>query len=241
MAKRKSEKPVEKKVEKKVVAKEVVEKAKVEVKETENTESKSAKTIKTRSKAYKAAKAKIDITKFYPLDKAIKLVQSTSLSKFDGKIEAHINTTLESGKIGEITFPHLKTKAKKAVIANEALLKDIQAGKIDFDILIATPAFMPKLLPLARVLGPKGLMPNPKNGTLTDKPEEALKKLAAAATLIQTEKKGTLVHQIIGQVSQPLKEIQANLEALIKLVNPVKIKKLTLCASMGPSVKVEIK
>ena len=245
MAKRKTNKPLKEKVKK--VAEEIkveVKKTDTEVKtvetKTDTKQTKSTKTIKSRSKAYKKAKAKIDPTHFYPLDKAIKLVQETSLSRFDGKIEAHVNTDLEPGKIGQITFPYLKTKTKKAVIANDSIIKDIQDGKLDFDILIATPQIMPKLMPLARVLGPKGLMPNPKNGTLTDKPEEALKKLATAATLIQTEKKGTLVHQIVGQVSQPVKEIQANLEALIKLINPLKIKKLTLCATMGPSVKVEI-
>ena len=206
----------------------------------QTTDTKIKKTIKTRSKAYKTIKAKVDVNQYYPLKKAIDLVKKTSLSKFDGKIETHINTTLKPGKVGDITFPHLKTKAKKIVIANQAIIKKVQDGKIDFDVLIATPAFMPKLLPLARFLGPKGLMPNPKNGTLTDKPKQAISKFSASTTLIKTEPKAPVIHLVIGQVSQPIKEIQANVEELITLITPIKIKKLVLCATMGPAVKVKV-
>jgi len=212
----------------------------VAVKETKTTDAKIKKTIKTRSKAYKTAKAKTDINQAYPLKKAIDLVKKTSLSKFDGKVEAHVNTLLKPGKVGDITFPHLKTKTKKVVIATEAIVKKIQDGKIDFDVLIATPTFMPKLLPLARFLGPKGLMPNPKNGTLTDKPKQAVDKFSTAATVVKTEKKAPIIHLVVGQVSQPIKEIQVNVEELIKLINPLKVKKLILCATMGPAVKVKV-
>ena len=99
---------------------------------------------------------------------------------------------------------------------------------------------MPKLLPFARLLGPKGLMPNPKNGTLTDKPEEATKKLATTKTQIKTEKKAPVIHITVGQVSQDFKEISANIAELIKVIKPTKIKKLAICATMGPSVKIAI-
>ena len=100
---------------------------------------------------------------------------------------------------------------------------------------------MPKLLPLARVLGPKGLMPNPKNGTLTDKPEDSLKKLSVSKTVIKTEKKAPVVHIIVGKTSQKNEEIAANIEELIKTIKTNRIKKLAICATMGPSVKIEIK
>jgi len=197
------------------------------------------KSAKIRGKKYLAAKKKVDINKFYPLSEGVKLVQETSFSKFDGKIEAHV-TVLEIGNLGEISFPHLETTSKKVVILNDALLAEIKDGKLDFDILIATPVTMPKLLPFARTLGPKGLMPNPKNGTLTDKPEEAVKKLSAAKTMIKTEKKSPVVHIIIGKVSQPTKEVEANVAELIKIIKVPKIKKLALCATMGPCVKIEV-
>ncbi len=176
---------------------------------------------------------------FYPLSEGIKLVQETSFSKFDGKIEAHV-TVIEEGNLGEISFPYIETTSKKVVILNDTILAEIKEGKINFDILIATPVTMPKLLPFARILGPKGLMPNPKNGTLTDKPEEAVKKLSAAKTIIETEKKSPVVHIIIGKVSQPIKEITANVTELIKIIKIPKIKKIALCATMGPSVKILI-
>lgn len=198
------------------------------------------KVAKIRSKKYLAAKKKIDVTKYYPLTEAVKLVQQTSLSKFDGKVEAHITVT-EIGNIGEISFPHLEAASKKVVVLNDTILAEIKKGEINFDILIATPATMPKLLPFAKTLGPKGLMPNPKSGTLTDNPEAAVKKLSAAKTIVKTEKKAPVVHVVVGKISQPVDELAANVSELIKVINTNKIKKLALCATMGPCVKVEIK
>jgi len=198
------------------------------------------KTAKVRGKKYQSAKKKIDVTKFYPLKEAIKLVKETSFSKFDGKVEAHV-TVLDLGNIGEINFPHLESSSKKVVILNDAILAEIKDVQINFDILVATPATMPKLLPFAKLLGPKGLMPNPKNGTLTDKPQDSVKKLSTAKTVIKTEKKAPIIHIIIGKVSQDTKELEANVAELIKIIKTNKIKKLALCATMGPCVKVEIK
>lgn len=199
----------------------------------------TVRTAKVRSKRYQAAKKLIDVDKLYALSDAIELVKKTSLSKFEGKVEAHV-TVSETGNIGEISFPHLETASKKVVVLNDTILAEIKEGKVNFDILVATPVTMPKLLPFARVLGPKGLMPNPKNGTLTDKPEEAVKKLGAAKTMVKTEKKAPVVHIIVGKVSQPEKELSANIEELIKVIKAPKIKKLALCATMGPSVKVKV-
>ena len=220
-----------------------------EVKETpteeipaEVTKEETAKTVKAakvRGKKYLAAKKKIDVNKYYPLNEAIKLVKTTSLSKFDGKIEAHI-TTNDIGNIAEISFPHLATASKKIVVLNDTIFAEIKEGKINFDILIATPVTMSKLLPFARILGPKGLMPNPKNGTLTDKPEEAVTRLSVAKTAVKTEKKAPIIHIVVGKVSQPENELSANIAELIKVIVPAKIKKLAICATMGPSVKVEI-
>jgi len=199
----------------------------------------ATKVAKKRSKKYLAAKAKIDVNKYYLLKEAVELVKETSFSKFEGKIEAHV-TILDIGNVGEINFPHLETSSKKVVILNDTILAELKDGKINFDILIATPATMPKLLPLARILGPKGLMPNPKNGTLTDKPEDSLKKLSVAKTILKTEKKAPVVHIIVGKTSQKNEEIIANIEELIKTIKANKIKKIALCATMGPSIKISI-
>jgi large subunit ribosomal protein L1 len=235
-------------------AKQVEEQAQVATQEAQETETATVEATDTptqevtetktrqarvRGKRYQAAKAKVDVNKYYPLDKAVELVKTTSLSKFDGKIEAHV-TVVDMGNIGEITFPHLETASKKIVILNDTILAQIKDGVVDFDILIATPATMPKLLPFARVLGPKGLMPNPKSGTLTDDPEGAVKKLSVAKTMIKTEKKAPVVHIIVGKVSQPVEEISANIKELINTIKTNKIKKLAICATMGPSVKIEV-
>jgi large subunit ribosomal protein L1 len=135
----------------------------------------------------------------------------------------------------------MEVSSKKVVILNDTILAEIKEGNINFDILIATPSTMPKLLPLAKTLGPKGLMPNPKNSTLTDKPEESLKKLSVAKTILKTEKKAPVIHIIVGKVSQKEEEIIANIEELIKTIKVNKIKKLALCATIGPCVKVEVK
>ncbi|MFZ2152951.1 MAG: hypothetical protein WAV41_02735 [Microgenomates group bacterium] len=200
---------------------------------------KSVRTARVRGKRYQKVRKLVDPNQLYPLTEAIKLVKETSLSKFDGKVEAHV-TVLDIGNQGEIVFPHLEASSKKIVILNDTVLAEIKAGKIDFDILVATPITMPKLLPFAKILGPKGLMPNPKTGTLTDKPEDAVKKLSVAKTVITTEKKAPVVHIVIGKVSQDPKELEANVAELIKVIKPIKIKKLALCATMGPSVKVII-
>jgi large subunit ribosomal protein L1 len=194
------------------------------------------KTSRVRGKKYVAARKKYDINKLYPLSEAIELVKKTSLSKFDGKIEAHV-LGQDMGNIGEIIFPHFELASKKIVILNDAILAEIKDGKVNFDILIATTVTMPKLLPFAKLLGPRGLMPNPKNGTLTDKPEEAIKRLSVAKTMIKSEKKAPVIHQTVGKVSQDTKEILANINELIKVIKPVKIKKLVLCATMGPGIK----
>ena len=215
-----------------------VEETKTETETTETTET-VKKVARVRGKKYQKVRKLVDPNRLYSLPEAIKLVKSTSISKFDGKIEAHV-TVLEIGNAGEITFPHMEASNKRIVVLNDAILAEIKEGKVNFDILIATPITMPKLLPFARVLGPKGLMPNPKSGTLTDKPEEAVKKLSVAKTVIKTEKKAPVIHIIVGKVSQDEKEIKANVEELIKVVKATKIKKLALCATMGPSVKVII-
>lgn len=194
----------------------------------------------SRSKNYLAAKKKLDVSKYYPLSQAVKLAKEVSTSKFVGSLEAHLVTLHNPGNIGEISFPHLKAASKKIVVVNEAIIAEIKEGKINFDILVATPATMPKLLPLAKVLGPKGLMPNPKNGTLTDHPEEAVKKLSIAKQIVKTEKSAPVIHVLVGKLDQPDSELIANIEELVKVVNPTKLKKLVLSPSMGPGIKIQL-
>ena len=127
---------------------------------------------KVRSKKYQEAKAKIDREKFYKIPDAVKFVKEMSYSKFDGTMELHI-VVKKTGTGAQVTLPHAAGRVKKVEVASDDTVTQLQQGKIDFDVLIATPAMMPKIVPFAKLLGPKGLMPNPKNGTLSKRPKKS--------------------------------------------------------------------
>ena len=218
------------------------EPAKLPKEEPSQEEKKTERKPKVRGKKYLAARNKVNQNKYYPLAEAIKLVKKTSISKFIGNLEAHllVKPASRRGRLGELKLPYFKGKARKVIIADEQVIKQIKAGKIDFDVLLASPKTMPKIVPFARVLGPKGLMPNPKNGTLVDNPEKAIKNFSSQAIKIKTEKKAPVVHLVLGKLDQPDKELVANIEALIKILGANQIKKLVLKATMGPGVKVKL-
>lgn len=208
----------------------------VEAGET-SVEVKKAAPKRVRSGKYTTARAQVDKTKTYDPFAALELVKRLSYSKFAGSVEVH-GVLREAGLSATLTFPHSTGKTVRARIFDEALLEEIEAGQIDFDVLIATPADMPKLSKHARTLGPKGLMPNPKSGTLTPNPEAKLAELSAGAVTIKTEKKAPLFHTVIGKTDMDTKELLANLTALIKAFKG-KMVKLSLSSTMSPGVKVD--
>jgi large subunit ribosomal protein L1 len=201
-------------------------------------EAKKKRPPKIRSKKYKDARAKIDKTKLYPLPEAIKLVKDTSYSSFDGTVELHLAVKKEGLSVNVI-LPHSAGKEKKIEIAKPSTIKKLEKGKIDFDVLLATAGMMPKLAPFAKVLGPKGLMPNAKNGTLIKDAKEA-KKFSANTLTIRTERKAPLIHTNIGKVGQKDKELIENIEAIIDAVSKRQIVKAFLTSTMGPSVKIAL-
>ena len=194
---------------------------------------------KVRGKKYVESKKKFDNVKVYSAAEAIKLVKETSYSKFDGTVELHL-LVKKTGISAQVTLPHAAGKTKRVEIASDATIEKLKNAKIDFDILIATPEMMPKLVPFARLLGPKGLMPNPKNGTLVPDAKKA-QSFSAATVTLKTEKEAPLVHTVLGKVSQDAKELAENLEAIFKAFGGGKqIDKAYIKATMGPSVKVKI-
>lgn len=197
---------------------------------------KAVKAKKVRSKRYQAVRAQLDKSKFYPVKEAVELVKKLSYSNFVGSVEAHV-IVREVGSSVDLTLPHSTGKSVKVAIADATLLSEIEAGKIDFDILLAHPEFMPKLAKLARVLGPKGLMPNPKNGTLTPNPELKKKELEAGKFTLKTEKKAPLMHLVIGKTEMSVAELGENIDALLKALKG-KVLKLSISPSMGPGIKV---
>jgi len=200
---------------------------------------KKPKASKTRSKKYKDAKKKIDPAKTYPIKEAITLLKDISSTKFPSSVEVHLNV-VEKGLSGEASLPYFKGKEKKIAIFDEKTEKEIKAGKVDFDILLATQADMPKILPLAKTLGPKGLMPNPKNGTLTPDPKSAKEKFSSGGMHYKTDKDFPIIHVSIGKLEQPETELIANFEALIGAINPKRITKTIVKSTMSPAIKISL-
>lgn len=190
-----------------------------------------------RGKKYKDAKKKIDPTKTYPAKKAIELIKETSYSSFDGTVEVHI-TCKKEGHSAKATLPHPTGKEKKVEFVDENTIKKLKDGKVDFDILLATKEMMPRLVPFAKILGPRGLMPNPKSGTLVEDKKEA-DKFNANTLLLKTDKAVPVIHASIGKVSMDTKKINENLDAVIDAVGKRNIEKAHLAATMSPSVKLE--
>ncbi len=191
-----------------------------------------------RSKRYVSARSQVDKTKKYSTSAAIELVKKLSYAKFDGTITAHA-VVKEVGVSVPLTLPHSTGKTVNVAVASDEVLAKIADGKIDFDILVAHPSYMPKLAKFAPVLGPKGLMPNPKNGTLTPNPEAQKKKLEAGTVTIKTEKKAPLLHVRIGKNSMATKQLVENVEALTKALG-IKLVSLVVASSMSPGVKVAV-
>ncbi len=202
--------------------------------------SKKAKKRGIRGEKYQKILASFDKEKEYSLKEAISLLVKTSIGHFDSKAEAHL-VVKKTGLTAKINFPYSIGKLKKVAIADEPeIIEEIKKGKIDFDILLASPKVMPLLVPYARKLGPLGLMPNPKNGTLVENPQEAREKMEKGSVVIRTEKKFPLIHLVFGRVNQPEKELKENLRAVVKGVGRGNIKKLVICATMGPGIKVAL-
>jgi large subunit ribosomal protein L1 len=200
-------------------------------------EAKSQKKPKVRSKKYKDAKAQIDRNKLYSVKDAVKLVKKTSYSKFNGSVELHL--VAKKPVNVNVELPHSTGSEKKVEVADDKTIKKLKAGKIDFDILLATADMMPKLVPFAKLLGPKGLMPNPKAGTLIKSAKDA-DKFKGNNVVVKTEKKQPVIHTIVGKVDMDDKKLSENISAVIEAVGKKQLLRAYLASTMSPSVKIKI-
>ena len=208
-------------------------------------EYKKASPQKKKSVSYQKAASLVDANKTYKLSEALPLLEKMKRAKFDETVELHINT-IEKGISGSITLPHGTGKTTRVVIADvtndpsqvDNLIKEIEGGKIDFDILVATPPTMPKLAKVARVLGPRGLMPNPKNGTVTPRPEEIAKRFADGQFNYKTEAKFPILHLAVGKLSFGDKKLEENITTALKAIKTKNIKSMTLKSTMSPGIKI---
>ena len=211
-----------------------------------------------------------DNQKLFTLDEAVKLVKAKATAKFDETVEAIINLNVDPRKSeqnirGVIALPHGTGKtlrvavfakdakadeARKAgadIVGAEDLVEAINKGEINFDRCVATPDMMGMVGRVAKVLGPKGLMPNPKLGTVTPNVGEAVKAAKAGQVEYRAEKAG-IVHAGIGKASFSEAQLLDNFKALFGAVQKAKpsdikgtyLKKITLSSTMGPGIKVEI-
>jgi large subunit ribosomal protein L1 len=194
---------------------------------------------KTRGKKYQLARKRVDKSKTYNIKEAVALLKKIKISRFDETVELHINTR-ESNIKGEIQLPHGTGKEVKVTIIDDKVLAEIEKGNINFDVLICHPSYMPKLAKLAKLLGPKGLMPNPKTGTISDKPEEAAKKFAGGLIRFKTEAKIPIIHQAVGKLSFKDEALMENITAFINVVGKSKIESVYLKSSMSPSIRLDI-
>lgn len=224
-------------VEKMDKAKKILDSKAPEAKEKKTKEKKVV--VRQRGKKYLEMKKLVDKTKSYDLKEAIKLLKKMKFAKFDESVELHLNVD-KTGLKGQADLPHSIGKTTRVAIVSDALLADIEKGKLEFDVLVTHPSFMPKLARFAKVLGPKGLMPNPKAGTISPKPEEVAKKFSTGGVRWKTEPKAPLVHQMIGKISLDDKAIAENAVSFITSVGKPHIFGVFIKSTMSPSVKLDI-
>lgn len=221
------------------------------------------------SKRMDALRAKVDKNKVYPLDEAIALIKETSDVKFDASVDVHVllgidpkkgdqqirstvilpHGTGKSKKVAAFVAPEKEKETKEAgadfVYGEEDIKKIKNTGKIQFDVAVTTPDMMPKLATIAKVLGPRGLMPNPKNETVGPNIKKMVEELKKGKITFKNDDTAN-IHQIIGKISFTDKQLKENflafLDALKKAKPPTSkgtyIKNLVIASSMGPGIKI---
>ena len=221
------------------------------------------------SKRYKAVRAKVNRDKLYPLKDALQLVKESATAKFNEAVDVAINLGIDAKKSdqtvrGSVVLPQgtgktvrvaVFAQGEKAQQAKDAgadlvgfddLAADIKGGKMDFDVVIATPDAMRVVGQLGQVLGPRGLMPNPKVGTVTQDVTLAVKNAKAGQVQYRADKAG-IVQCTVGRASFTVDALEENLRALVDAVNKARptgtkgiyLKKIAVSSTMGPGVRVD--
>ncbi len=221
------------------------------------------------SKRVKALKAKVDRTKLYSVDEALALVKQAATAKFDESVDVAVNLGVDPRKSdqvvrGSVVMPRGTGKSVRVAVfaqgaAAEAaraagadivgfddLAAEVKGGRMDFDVVIATPDAMKVVGQLGQILGPRGLMPNPKVGTVTPNVAEAVKNAKAGQVQYRTDKAG-IIHATIGRASFEVEALRENLQALLEALNKAKpasakgiyMKKVALSSTMGIGVRVD--
>ena len=221
------------------------------------------------SKRYKALRGKVEHMKLYPLQDALKIIKDNATAKFNESVDVAINLGIDAKKSdqavrGSVVLPQGTGKTMRVAVfaqgerADQAraagadivgfddLAADIKAGKMDFDVVIATPDAMRVVGQLGQILGPRGLMPNPKVGTVTQDVTTAVKNAKAGQVQYRTDKAG-IVQCTIGRASFTVEALEENLKALVDAVNKARpatakgvyLRKVSVTSTMGVGVRVD--
>ena len=223
-----------------------------------------------RGKKYIESKASYDSTKEYELNEALEIVEKSAKAKFDETVELHFNLGVDSRHAdqqvrGTVILPHGTGRVQRvlAFVKDDRIDEALQAGAdfagneeyaekiqkdgwLDFDVVIATPDMMATVGRLGRVLGPQGLMPNPKTGTVTNDVKQAIEEIKAGKVEYRTDK-ANLIHVPAGKVSFGAEKLADNIKALVRAVVKARpaaakgkyIKSITIASTMGPGVKLQ--
>ena len=223
------------------------------------------------AKRVKANSELVDAGKVYTAQEAIELAKKTANTKFVGSIEVHIRTLIDAKKTdqavrGTVSLPHGTGKSKKVaafvteakekeakdagaeIVGGEELIKQIrETERTDFDVAVAEPALMPKLASIAKILGTRGLMPNPKTGTVGPNIGQIIKEIAGGKVNFKNDDSGN-IHQIIGKSNFENKALLENLQALYRSVIESKpsalkgqiIAGVSINSTMGPGIKIKM-
>ncbi len=223
-----------------------------------------------RGKKYEQAAALVDRTKMYPPTDAVELLKQTSYVGFDASAEAHIRLGVDPRHAdqmvrGTVVLPHgtgkkirvlvfaQGEKAQEALrsgadeVGGDDLAKRIEAGWLEFDVALATPDMMGTVGRLGRILGRRGLMPNPKSGTITFDLERAIKEVKAGRVEFKVDKAG-IIHTAFGKASFEPQQLSENLVALVDAINRARpsaakgqyFRSLTVASTMGPGIRIDV-
>jgi large subunit ribosomal protein L1 len=219
-------------------------------------------------KKHRAVVEKIDKNTIYSLEEAVRMMKENKIVKFDESVEVHIKTSVDPKKGDQqvrstVVLPHGTGKTKRVavitstsvdeaktagadIVGGEELIEKF-AKKIDFDVLVATPEMMPKLAKVAKILGPKGLMPNPKTETVTTKIKEAVEALKKGRAAFKNDDSAN-IHQAVGKLSFEDAKLIENIKTFVEAVEKSKpaalkgrlIVNITICSSMGAGIRVKM-
>jgi len=222
-------------------------------------------------KKRKAANEKVDADKMYEIDEAMALIKEVNTAKFDASVDVHIRLGVDPRKPdqairGTVTLPNGTGKTKKVLVmctpdkeeeakaagadhvGLDEYVKKVQDGWTDIDVIIATPNVMAQVGKIGRILGPRGLMPNPKSGTVTNDVGAAVEEVKKGKIAFRVDKYG-IIHNSIGRVSFTAEQLAENANELINLIMKMKpaaqkgayVKSLTVASTMSPGIKIESK